>query len=210
MRGYVNTFEEFAKSIIDASPILKEEQIQQLLHESNYEPLERFLYRIAAYVVAEERRADYQHGSQRSDEAYCDAIQDCALEFQAILARARTHKLMTYAQTAFRLITKHSLYRATKGGMIGTKNEILDAIPDPASLEDLNVVDSDSEADDGDAGSWDAMLPYESPPIGYDDPMRELIRQETADNALRHASERKQTQAMANRLRAEIGSKDQI
>jgi hypothetical protein len=189
------TFDSIAKSAMAASAILTDEHIAVLQKDRDYAALQCFLYRIASYAVAQIRHAEE---GRRSDEDYIDALQECALAFPAVLARydASQAKLTTYAQRTFRRIAVLFLATQERGGMV-KRYRTLDCPPVQA-IEDEGI---DDGADPDEDLTWLDTVVYPVAPVGYDDPMKELIAQDSVTAVLSAVPDR----AMAARLREELG-----
>ena len=197
----MTTFKQFSDHAIKASPLLTDDEIAILLRDNLQEPLQRYLFRIAAYAVNEIKQAEI---AVHDDEDYIDACLECVTIFPKIL---RTYKqdrdrLSTFAQESFRRAAVRYLAVCDRGGMAGT-GRWLDSVPPTLSLEDMSPThDEDgNESDD----TWDDFTAYDGPPMGYGDPLEELIRHETAKDAIKFASKRASTRAEATRLSHEIG-----
>jgi hypothetical protein len=197
-------FDSVAKTAVKGSGILNDALIATLLRDNNREPLERYLYRVAAHAVGELRRAE---NCWRDDSDYIDAFHECSLYFAQILNKTVEHKLSTYAWKVCLRTAKRYLALQERGGMAGDARDF-DDIPATESLEKFNPPDDSDGGEPED--TWDDYTCYGQAPAGYGDPMYELINQEVASEAIEHALTRTQDKAMSNRLRAEIGSKNNL
>jgi len=196
----VTTFKQFSDQAIKASPLLTDDEIAVLLRDNLREPLQRYLFRIAAYAVNEIRLSD---DNWRDDEDYIDATLAALQSSDAILSAERLYKLSTYAQATFRREALQFLLINEKGGMIGDNHHSIPPV-DVCSLEETSP-STDEDTEDTES-TWDDCTDYERPsPMGYGDPLDELIRQETAESAIKTAISRTATKSEAKRLSHEIG-----
>jgi hypothetical protein len=206
------TFDETVSGIMKDCPLLTDDAILQNLNDDKPELVQRYLYRIAAYAVNAIRQEEC---SERDDADYLDALGECALHINQLIGEKRTTaKLSTYAQRSFSRIARRYLAEQDRGGMV-TDTRNMDDVPYVGSIEAL----SPGEDDDGNESefTWEDFVSYEHPPAGYDDPLRELLREEAVMIAAQQIPPKRRSlsskqrklqpidKAMTVRLQHEIG-----
>jgi hypothetical protein len=204
------SFEQIAKSAIAGSPILSDEMVAQYSLNDDTKPLYAYLYRIAAYAIDEIRKGEE---FKRDEEDYVDALQECAYLFPQVLAATRAHKLSTYAQLTFRRHAARYLNLQDKGGMAGESGRWAGNCPHILSLEQLNPDDDGLSPADEDRGrsvaveeTWDDVTMYASAPMGYRNPLDELLADESIVIIEKTLANTRINVATSARLREEVGS----
>lgn len=196
----MTTFKQFSDQAVSASPLLSDAEIAILLRDNLHEPLQRYLFRIAVYAVNEIMLAE---DGCRDDADYIDAALAALQSSDAVLRAERKYKLSTYAQATFRREALQFLLVNEKGGMVGDNHHEVPPV-DVCGLEDT-LPKTDEDVDDTES-TWHDYTGYDRPPpMGYGDPLDELIRQETAEAAIKTANNRTATKSEAKRLSHEIG-----
>jgi hypothetical protein len=161
------SFVQFIKAAKTCSPILDTAEIVACLTARDYVPLMLFLHRIAAYVAYDVRNSNEFRNLDDSD--FIDAAQECTEDMQTII-NAAPERFSGYAAVTFRRRIRRYLAGVNNGGMGGSQSPAERPISLVAPLYDDDAEDTGMTAD---------------PPIELGDPLDELIRAETVENALK-------------------------
>lgn len=188
----MDTFKQFANSTIKASPILSEVEINQLLQDSNTEPLYRYAYRIAGFVTVYARQ-NAPRGIDDTD--WQDAVQECMIRFPGILAtyRRTDAPFLRYMSRTFQNVIKRYLWDVIKGGT-GSSNTVAEPVyyleqvmGEWGSFEGLTSSGTQEVQTEGVDEPYILHVP-ESSGFGTRDPLLELMAEEAMIRAMRYSA----------------------